>query len=143
MTVDAGGIGPIGFHRHDVEAMPLDQAARDGGPGAIELGGAMGGFAQQHHARFTEAVEGGAELGMLRRRPPLAPRRAQRFDERRRPVPHEIERAHVKAMIGRPARFRQTGSRRRAKSRFAEGFPRAYILASWLERPTQIWKRRR
>ena len=37
VAVDGGGVRPVGFDGHDTEAVALDQAPGDGGPGAIEL----------------------------------------------------------------------------------------------------------
>ena len=66
--VDARRVGPIGLDRDDREAVPLDQAARDRRAGAIEFGGAVGRFAEQHHLGVGEAVEESAEiLGALGR----------------------------------------------------------------------------
>jgi hypothetical protein len=42
----------------------LDQAPGDGGARPVELGGAVGGLAQQHHLGVAEPVEQGAE-GLL------------------------------------------------------------------------------
>ena len=39
------GVGPVGFHRDDVEAVRFHQPACDGGAGTVELGRAVGGFA--------------------------------------------------------------------------------------------------
>ncbi|GEM_PF-3267332 len=37
--------------------MALDQAPGDRGPGAVELGGAVAGFTDQHHPSVGEAFE--------------------------------------------------------------------------------------
>ena len=51
--------------RHGGKAMRLDQPAGDRGASAIELGGAMAGLPQQHHAFVGEAVEQRAEGGIV------------------------------------------------------------------------------
>jgi hypothetical protein len=50
-------IRPIRFHRHDGEAVLLDQAARDGGACAIEFGSTVTCFAQKNDAPVREAIE--------------------------------------------------------------------------------------
>ena len=51
------GIGPVGLHGDDGEAVPLDQPLSDGGPGPIEIAGAMAGLANQHQPRLPIAIE--------------------------------------------------------------------------------------
>lgn len=57
MSVDSGGVGPVRFHRHDVEAASRDEIPRDGGAGAVEFAGAMARFAQQDHFAAGETVD--------------------------------------------------------------------------------------
>lgn len=66
--VDMPCIGPVGLNGDDGEAMPLNQALRDGGPGAIEIAGAVAGFADQHHPRIRVAIEHFAERCRIERR---------------------------------------------------------------------------
>jgi hypothetical protein len=71
--VDAGGVGPIGFHRDDGEAVPFDEPAGDRSPGAVEFRGAVARLAEQHHLGVGKAVEHGAErVGIEDRRERLA-----------------------------------------------------------------------
>ena len=66
MTIDARRIRPIGLHRHDGEAVVGDQPLGDRGAGIVELGGAMGSFAQKHNASLCEAIKKGTEVrGLL------------------------------------------------------------------------------
>jgi hypothetical protein len=56
------GTRPIGLNRENSEAVPLDEAAGDGGTDAIKLAGPVGGQPEQDHARVVrEPVEAGAE----------------------------------------------------------------------------------
>ena len=68
-------VRPVGLDGDDGEAVLLDQAPRDGGTRAIELGRAMAGFAEQDNAAVGEAIEQAAEGGIVEaraevRRPP-------------------------------------------------------------------------
>jgi hypothetical protein len=64
-SVDGGGVGPVCLRGDDCEAVPLDKPPGDCGTGAIKFGCAVAGFAQQHHARVREAIEHGAEFGIV------------------------------------------------------------------------------
>ena len=57
IAVDMPGIWPVGFDRHHVEAVLLDQALGNGGAGSIKIMGAMAGLADQDHPRIPIAIE--------------------------------------------------------------------------------------
>ncbi len=63
VLIDAGGIRPIGLDRHEANAAALDQGFRDLGPDAIELRGAVRGFADQHRAHVTDAFDNRPQVG--------------------------------------------------------------------------------
>ncbi len=65
VAVDPRRVGPVGLHRHHVEALALDQLAGDAGAEAIELRGAVGGLAEQHQAARADALEERREVDPL------------------------------------------------------------------------------
>jgi len=56
-AVDGGGIRPVCLHRDDGEAVPLDEALRDGGAGAVEFRRAVARLAEEDDAAVRETVE--------------------------------------------------------------------------------------
>ncbi|WP_243700044.1 hypothetical protein [Lysobacter sp. N42] len=58
VAVDDGGVGPVRLGRHDAKAMALHQPLRDRRARPVELGRAVAGLAEQHHAAAGIAVEG-------------------------------------------------------------------------------------
>ena len=73
-------IGPIGLHRDDIEAMPLDQPTGDGGARPVEFRCAVGGLAEHHEPGVAEPVEIGAKVRLFGRGQMLT-RPAQEIDE--------------------------------------------------------------
>lgn len=68
------GVGPVGFDGDNGEAVMLDQMSGDGGAGAVEIVGAVAGFADQYDLGVGEAIEhlakgravlGGQRLGVM------------------------------------------------------------------------------
>ena len=51
MSVNGGSVWPVRLHRHDREAVTLDQSPGNGGAGTIELRGAMRRFAEEDDPR--------------------------------------------------------------------------------------------
>ena len=62
VAAHAQGGGPVGLHGDGVEAMLGDQPLRDPGAQPVELGAAMGGFAQQHGVGIAHHGDGRVEL---------------------------------------------------------------------------------
>jgi hypothetical protein len=50
-------VWPVGFNRHDIEAVLLDQSLGDRSPASIKVVSAMAGFPDHHHPRISVAVE--------------------------------------------------------------------------------------
>ena len=70
-AIDIGRVGPVGLDRDDVEAVSLDQPARDRGAGAVEFAGAVARLAEQDDPRLAEPVERAGEGGIVDRRQQL------------------------------------------------------------------------
>jgi len=56
-VVDGGCVRAVGLHRDDSEAVPLDEALRDGGAGAVEFRRAVARLAEEDDAAVCETVE--------------------------------------------------------------------------------------
>ena len=67
-AVELRGVRPVRLDRDYVETVLLDQASGDGGAGAVEVVGAVAGFADQHHAGIAVTVEAFAEGAVVRLR---------------------------------------------------------------------------
>jgi hypothetical protein len=61
IAIDRSGIGPVRFDGNDRESMLGDESARDRRAGLVELGRAVTGFAEKHHAMRSLPVERSAE----------------------------------------------------------------------------------
>ncbi len=71
-TIDSRGVGPIGFDGNDIEPMMLDQPARDGCPGTIEFGGAVGRLSEENELGIRETIERASEIrDSIERRQPV------------------------------------------------------------------------
>jgi hypothetical protein len=57
IIVNPGNIRPVPFDRHDVEAVPLDQAAGDLGPRGVEFVRPMGRFPEKDDTRIAKSFE--------------------------------------------------------------------------------------
>ena len=64
IAVDAVSVRPVGFDRHRMEALVLDQAPGDAGAFLVELVGAVGGLAQQHETCTADQVEQGVVVAL-------------------------------------------------------------------------------
>ena len=73
ISVNARGVGPVRLDSDEGKAVMVDEPLGDGGAGAIEFRGPVGGFADEHDARIREAVEERGEfVSPLRRGKRLA-----------------------------------------------------------------------
>ena len=68
VSVDRGGIRPVRLDGHDREPVPLDEMARDGCPGPVELSRAVTGLPKQHDPGVREAIEQTSERRVIEER---------------------------------------------------------------------------
>ena len=62
VVIDARRVRPVPFDRDERESFAFDQLAGDSRAHAVELRGAMRGFADQHDARVTDALQQRREI---------------------------------------------------------------------------------
>ena len=62
VTVDPGGVRPVGFHRHGAEALLHDELARDVCPHPVELGTTVGSFSEEDDAGVPDPIQQRTEL---------------------------------------------------------------------------------
>jgi hypothetical protein len=65
ISVDGRRVRPVGFHPDNGKTVPLDQAPRDRGAGAIELRRPVAGLAERDDTAIGEAVKQRAEARMV------------------------------------------------------------------------------
>ena len=68
VMVDPCGIRPVRLDGDETKSLPDDQFLGDALAHPVELAGAMGGFAEQHHACRPDPLQQGIEIGGLDRR---------------------------------------------------------------------------